>query len=251
MKKLLSFQEFLNESINTKYVLKAIIVMGSAGSGKSTIVNPLAETVFKVINQDDQFEKMLLKYLKTKKIDMENMTDDEIAFIANLRAIGKRLSSIKANSFLNSLAPVVFDITGRDYETSKNVKDSLESIGYDVSCIFVDVDLETSLLRNSKRDRRVPDSVLKEIHSEVYANKKRYKKLFGNDFYVVENNKNILDREERFEFAKNITQKIQYKILNKPLQNEIGIKILEYMRANKFKYISDFDSERTKKFKLF
>lgn len=248
---ILKYQDFLNESINSKHILKAVIVVGPAGSGKSSVVNPLSETIFNIMNQDDQFERLLLKYLKTKKLDMEKLTDNEKSFISELRNIAWKITSVKANSFLNSLSPVIFDITGQDYEIVANLKDSLESIGYDVSCVFVEVSLETSLLRNSRRDRRLTDELVKIIHSKVSGNKSRYKELFGEDFYVIENDKNIIDKKERFEYIQELTRKIQYKILNSPIKNKIGVGLLRYMRERGYKYISDFDSGKTKKFNLF
>jgi len=105
---------------------------------------------------------------------------------------------------------LVIDGTGKDADKMIRQRKQLEDLGYDTAMIFVDTDLETSMLRNKKRARKLPDAEVKTMWKEVQSNKKRFKSLFGKNFSIVDNtdqgskeaNLKLADRETLVAYKK-------------------------------------------------
>jgi len=49
---------------------------------------------------------------------------------------------------------LVIDGTGKDADKMIRQRKQLEDLGYDTAMIFVDTDLETSMLRNKKKSKK-------------------------------------------------------------------------------------------------
>jgi predicted ABC-type ATPase len=83
------------------------------------------------------------------------------------------------------------DGTGGNYNEIANQVEKLESAGYDVAMIFIDVPMETSVERDFARGerggRRLGKRTVEKSHAAVSANRPLYEELFGDDFFYVEN----------------------------------------------------------------
>lgn len=224
----------LNESVNDKNILKAIIMVGSAGAGKTMIINAMGiGNLFLKVNSDYFFE-----HLTGGEFDMNDMDDVAIKILDNFRKFAKVLTLNKLNSHIDGLHSIIIDITGSDSNKVYDIKVILESIGYTVYCVYVDVPLKIALERNVNRDRTIPNSVLVSKYNDIVRNIPYYKDLFGSNFFSVYNGSVLSDAQFK-KFKKYLYDTISRKILFSKISKR-GEHIIEYMKSNKYKYISDF-----------
>ena len=104
-------------------------------------------------------------------------------------------------------------IRGR-YKIAK-MKKRLHAEGYDCYMVFVNTDLKVALERNNKRDRKVPEDIVKKAWQEVNQNLGKYQSLFGGS------NMLIVDNSEYKEFASAVKSKAM-EFVNRPIQNHLA-----------------------------
>jgi thymidylate kinase len=135
------------------------------------------------------------------------------------------------------MLPIVIDGTGKSIEKVTKQKQELEKLGYDVSLIFVNTNLEVSMDRNRKRERSIDDAETKKLWNQVQKNIGHFNSLFKNDFIVVDNNE--LLEGKPLEKLKLRLSKVAMKMLNTPLKNHKGKSLIKTLKDNKMKYMSD------------
>ncbi len=121
------------------------------------------------------------------------------------------------NSFINSKLGLLIDGTGKNYGKIAKMKKRLESEGYDCFMVFVNTDLEVALERNAKRDRVVPEDIVKSAWKEVNNNLGKFQGLFG------ASNMLVIDNSTYKEFAPRV-KKAASSFTKKPIQNHIAKK---------------------------
>lgn len=179
-----SFQDYVQEGVNDPSIFKAVFLAGGPGSGKSFIVGQTALTAlgYKVINSDIPFEVALKKAgLTTSPDDIFSPKGQEV------RKDAKALTSKRLDLALMGRLGLVIDGTGKDYEKIKKQSEKLRDLGYDVSMIFVNTDLETAISRNRKRARSLPDDKVTQMWQGVQSNLGKFQNLFGKFMYIVDN----------------------------------------------------------------
>jgi len=200
--------EVLDEGVNDPAIFKAVFLAGGPGSGKSFIVGKtgLVNIGMKLVNSDDEFERRL----KNAGLDKSNPDDIYSPQGQALRGKAKKTTKNKQDMYITGRLGLVIDGTGKDADKMVRQRKQLEDLGYDTAMIFVDTDLETSMLRNQKRARKLPDAEVKTMWKEVQSNKKRFKSLFGKNFAIVDNtdqgskeaNLKLADRETLVAYKK-------------------------------------------------
>ena len=175
----------LDEGVNDPAIFKAVFLAGGPGSGKSFIVGKtgLVNIGMKLVNSDDEFERRL----KNAGLDAGNPDDIYSPQGQALRGKAKKTTANKQDMYIKGRLGLVLDGTGKDYDKIKKVRDQLIRIGYDTAMIFVNTNLETSLERNRKRARSLPDAEVEKMWKGVQDNMGKFQKLFGNDFTIVDN----------------------------------------------------------------
>lgn len=184
--------KYLIESINDKYYDKAIFVVGPPGSGKSFITKKIIDTFrFKVIDSDDIFVRLMkrdnvsLKMDKHTPAERETTEDNfEDAYMLNRR---------KTLLAASQRVPIVISRTGRYADDVLDLKERVESYGYNSLLILVSADLKTILKRNSQRERTVDPKVVSSAYNGFSENINEFKKEF--DTYIEIDNKNLSPRE--------------------------------------------------------
>lgn len=179
-----SFQDYVQEGVNDPSIFKAVFLAGGPGSGKSFIVGQTALTAlgYKVINSDIPFEVALKKAgLTTSPDDIFSPKGQEV------RKDAKVLTSKRLDLALMGRLGLVIDGTGKDYDKIKKQSEKLRTLGYDVSMIFVNTDLDTAINRNRKRSRSLPDDKVAQMWQGVQSNLGRFQNLFGKFMYIVDN----------------------------------------------------------------
>ena len=200
--------ELLDEGVNDPAIFKAVFLAGGPGSGKSFIVGKtgLVNIGMKLVNSDDEFERRL----KNAGLDKSNPDDIYSPKGQALRGKAKKTTKNKQDMYITGRLGLVIDGTGKDADKMVRQRKELEDLGYDTAMIFVDTDLETSMLRNIERARKLPDAEVKTMWKEVQSNKKRFKSLFGKNFAIVDNtdqgskqaNLKLADRETLVAYKK-------------------------------------------------
>ena len=175
----------LDEGVNDPAIFKAVFLAGGPGSGKSFIVGKtgLVNIGMKLVNSDDEFERRL----KKAGLDAGNPDDIYSPQGQALRGKAKKTTANKQDMYIKGRLGLVLDGTGKDYDKIKKVRDQLIRLGYDTAMIFVNTNLETSLERNRKRARSLPDDEVEKMWKGVQDNMGKFQKLFGNDFTIVDN----------------------------------------------------------------
>lgn len=188
----------LNEGVNDPHIFKAIFTLGGPGSGKTTLANKLvAGSGLRPVNVD-QFYEMLMGQIA-------GGYDDELYQHAGTKMM-KRLELL-AHERLGLL----IDGTGRNLKYITGIKEQLEKLGYQTMAIFVDTDLETALLRNQMRKRKVNPDAVKDMHAAVRKNEDDLKKIFGKNLVVVNNTTSLPNLHN--------TSKTVTNFLNAPVDN--------------------------------
>jgi shikimate kinase len=200
--------ELLDEGVNDPAIFKAVFLAGGPGSGKSFIVGKtgLVNIGMKLVNSDDEFERRL----KNAGLDKSNPDDIYSPKGQALRGKAKKTTKNKQDMYITGRLGLVIDGTGKDADKMVRQRKELEDLGYDTAMIFVDTDLETSMIRNKERARKLPDAEVKTMWKEVQSNKKRFKSLFGKNFAIVDNtdqgskqaNLKLADRETLVAYKK-------------------------------------------------
>ena len=182
---MLKFKTFIEEGVNDPAIFKAVFLAGGPGSGKSFIVGKTGLPVLglKVVNSDDAFEAAM------KKAGMEMNPDNIFSTQGQeLRGKAKKLTAMKQAAYIRGRLGLTIDGTGKDFAKVKKQAQTLQQIGYDVSMIFVNTDLDTALQRNRERARSLPDKEVETYWKTVQKNIGAFQTFFGKkDFIVVDN----------------------------------------------------------------
>lgn len=224
----MSFQEFLNESINDRGLFKAVFVIGPPGSGKSYTLSKLTGNIEpRVINTD-----IALEFL-SKKLSIPATSEN---WRPVFRDTTKRMTSAKLFSYLDGMLPLFIDGTSNNTSNILQRAGILESLGYDVAMIFVDTDIETAKKRAKERalkiNREVDEEFIEKVYKASSVNKEYFKKKFTT-FFEIKNN----DGELTDEIILNAYRKVQ-SFYTSPLNNPIGVANIEKIKGENQKYLT-------------
>jgi predicted kinase len=226
---ILNFNDFINESLNDKQILKAIFIIGCPGSGKSEYAKYFND-IFKIIDVDVP----TMFNLKTSNLDSD-LTKISDKTVDDIRMKSKKQSNSMLINSMNNLLPLILDCTGRESLNIENKNSLLKKYGYDTYMIFINTDLNVAKNRNKNRNRKVSDEFIGTSYCNILDNIEYYKNMFDSNFYTINNTDNDL---------KNVyikLKKIQNEILNKKNTNETGIEIIQFLKTTKKSHLSDYD----------
>lgn len=232
---------------------KAIFLAGPAGSGKSYISKQLIPSGMQVINVDDTYEELLKKSGLGMK--QKDFTSDELSQAAKLMGQAQSVTREKYAKALESLQNVVIDGTGAASRPLIKKKVELENLGYKTFMLMIYVSPLTSLQRNSERDRSLMPSIVLRTWRDVNKNIELYKKEFGNNFTLINNN----PEEANLDFSKELVSpyfqdsKAKSGKEKSPEEIEKKKKEIEQMNQDIEQLVKDlprFDSIETAKSKI-
>lgn len=189
---------------------KFIMMVGLPASGKSTIAKKYAEKENAIIISTDELREELLG-------DEASQENNELVF----KEAEKR---IKEN--LNNNKNVIFDATNLSYKRRMNWLDKLHDHKTHMVAILVATPYEECIERNLKRERKVPEEVIKNMYYNFYV--PQYCEGFSE--IIVEYNS---DYKFTFEDLKDISQDNPHHRLS----------VLEHCKMAE-KYSSDLASEK-------
>lgn len=180
------------EGINDPHIFKALFVIGAPGSGKSTLSKYLTDwTGLRRVNPDDFYELSL----KKRGVGAVNLSPDIESDPDWNRS--RELKTKKLNIAVDGRLGLVVDGTGRYAPAIVKAVQSLRSIGYDVAMIYIQVDVDTAIARQQRRDRRVDPEVVRSYHESINNNLPIFQKLFdsdGGNFVILNNSSDSPER---------------------------------------------------------
>lgn len=223
---MITFKQYLEESINDKGILKALFVVGIPGAGKSYTVSQLKGAISpKVVNSDIATE--YYSKIKNREADVE--------FWKEIRDDVKRVTRGGLAQYLNSMLPLFVDGTSNDASNILGRAGILESIGYDVGMVFINTDLNVALDRAKKRaeeiGRHVDEDFIRLVHKLGEDNKEYFKGKFS-FFKEVNNNPGELDNAAILKIFKQVSG-----FYEAPVENLVGKRTLEKLREEKQAYL--------------
>ena len=199
--------DIINEGVYDPGIFKAIFLAGGPGSGKSFVGHELigipkggfsginmsfAPSGVKLINSDPEFEYFLKKIGIDPK-DLGSMTDEEFKKAtegdSSPRGKAQKIKDAKQKLYTQGRLGLLIDGTGDDYGKIKKKNIELKKLGYDTYMIFINTTLEVAQERNAKRNRKLPEKLVKKIWTDVQKNMGRFQGLFGNNFKIIDNSK--------------------------------------------------------------
>jgi|TARA_R110000744_G_scaffold185229_1_gene304651 predicted kinase len=245
--------DLLLEGARDKGIFKAIFLAGGPGSGKSYVAQQLfgipekvnvSKTGLKMVNSDSELEMLLNKYFGTTDIDL--MPDELFADLtgvdkqgnpvdyetSGLRDFAKTLTVQRLKLYTDGKLGVIIDGTGHDFGKVKDRRKDLMDLGYDTYMVFVNTNLAVALNRNEKRDRVVPEKIVRTSWQNVQNNMGAYQGLFGgSNFLIVQNNKHLEPAAAHKRFKMLVSKGID-KFLKKPVKSKIGKSWLRREKKN-------------------
>lgn len=163
---------------------KAIVMAGGAGVGKSYFVRQIRPDLQKAgwteLNAD--------KYVEDKDSPMYN----------NLAKASNQIDKVDLPNTVKSGKNFIYDTTATNIQRIEGIKDA----GYDVMMVMIYTNPIVSFLRNFKRERKVPTVGVLSSWNNIYKNIDTYKKMFGNNFYLVPTEMNEEEKKMVDDFLK-------------------------------------------------
>ena len=208
----------LNEGIQDKGIFKAVFMAGTPGSGKSYTISKIKSGKIwpRIVNTDKTFPLY--------KEDWFN----------NWNKIKDKVKTINKNQlalYINSMLPLFVDGTSSQTSTVLRRTGLLESFGYDCGMVFINTNLETSLERASKRERKVDPEFIKRVYDQTEKAKSFYRGKFDT-WLEINNNEGDLTNKVILNAYKKISQ-----FYNSPMRNPIGKEYKKVMLKNGWKYL--------------
>lgn len=230
--------DILKESINDRYLFKAVFLAGGPGSGKSFIGKEMFGNEFfgaQIISSDIFFEFLLKKENLPLTIDPSK---DEYELQQKQREKAKRLAKSKMFTTIDGCLPILIDGTGDKYEKVTTTASVLKKLGYDTNMVFVNTSLEVAKQRNQKRERKVPEEIVLKSWKDAQENMGKYQEFFTNkNFAIIDNSVYYDSSSEEYKQLSVKLYKMGQKILSEPLNNIIGKNLIKKMKEQGAKYL--------------
>ena len=187
--------------LEAKDAPKAVILAGAPGAGKSSIAGDIISGMgLSTLNIDDDFIKNLKDAdvsLDLKNADAEDRSKSARAMQAAMKSYNDKLAQE-----IEQRKNIVIDGTAASYKKTEQLKDTLESAGYEVFMVYVYASLERSLKRNEERfersggkDRSLMPGIVMQTWANVTKNFIPYLNLFGEKFTATTTDKGLVDAQ--------------------------------------------------------
>lgn len=173
----------LTEGRYDPHTHKAIFMLGGPGSGKTHVSKKLiGGTGLRTVNVDEFYEM-----LRDKRSIQGRGFDDE------LYKYSGKLTQKKLDLLLKGRVGILVDGTGRKVQRLAQMKDELESLGYDTMAVFVNTDINTALDRNEERRRKADTNWVRKVHADLQQKLGELQSIFGQNMLIVDNSEDRKD----------------------------------------------------------
>lgn len=234
-----------SESIYDKNKFKSVFMAGGGGSGKSFIVNLMFEgQKIPIINADIYIPYMFKK--RGLPLDFDRSKPELFKKQMAARDEAKRLTEKKEIVWIKGMVPIIIDGTGKELQKIADLKNWLESIGYDTAMVFVNTSLDVAQQRARERFERDPEHGrkvdpldTKKAWHEAQENAGKFSELFGKNFKIVDNSKNLKKGTKEYKDKELDVTKTMIKFIESPLKNKIGNAKIDQLKYENRAYLND------------
>jgi cytidylate kinase len=225
-----TFKTFIAEGIEDRGILKALFVIGIPGAGKTYTTRKLSGEVSPVVVNTDRAAEFLAKKMKSK---VSSKT-----WSSTFKDTAHRMTKNMLFNYINGMLPMFVDSTSNDISNILQRIGILESVGYEVGCVFVNSTLEDALERARRREnvdqlRAVDEAFIELVYRDNMENKRflKNKVNFFIDYDPFQTEFELTDYtlDELF-------QKTQ-EFYKSPVKNVVGKRIIDELRNEKQKYL--------------
>jgi dephospho-CoA kinase len=195
-------KDTLFEGVHDKGIFKAVFLAGGTGSGKDYVLNKTLDGHgLTEINTDKALE-----YLMDRQDLDKRMPDNEEAHRDAARKRSKNITELRQRLALHGRNGLIINGTGDDPEKYRKVKKTLERMGYETKCLFVNTSDEISKQRNIDRGQRggrsVPEHIRKQKWDDAQAARSELAKMFRDNYVEFDNsfdanNTDVATKEEK------------------------------------------------------
>ena len=170
----------VEEGVYDPHIFKAVFMAGSPGAGKSTVANMLfGGTGLKTLNVDAFWQL----YKAQGKV-------------GNYERYWELYKSQEKNLLAGRIG-LIIDGTAKNPERMREVKQTLEDLGYDTAMVFVNTSLQTSMdrvinrARSAGKDegREIDPQFVKDTWEKTQKGLGALQAMFGGSFFIVDNNR--------------------------------------------------------------
>ena len=120
---------------------------------------------------------------------------EELSQAAKLMGQAQKITREKYAELTKDLKDVVVDGTGGASKPLLKKKEELEALGYKTLMLMIWVSPITSLERNMSRERSLMPSIVVRTWRDVNKNIETYKQAFGDNFILINNNPESVNKE--------------------------------------------------------
>ena len=183
------------------HAFKAVFLFGPAGSGKTFISNQVGlpkvedgDKGFSTVNPDQRIEDVFPSFGVTMKFASGEGNEELETLQQGMRGILQNASQAHTHNLITKAKPLIFDTTGEDVQKMMKRIKSLQSIGYKVGVLMVNVPPDVSVDRDNNRARTVGADRTRDIsntYQQAVVQERGYFKalkgtgatVFGGDIY--------------------------------------------------------------------
>ena len=184
-----------------RHAFKAVFLFGPAGSGKTFISNQVGlpkvedgNKGFSTVNPDQRIEDVFPSFGVTMKFASGEGNEELEKLQQGMRGILQNASQQHTHNLITKAKPLIFDTTGEDVKKMMKRVKSLQSIGYKVGVLMVNVPPDVSVERDNNRARTVGADRTRDIsntYQQAVVQERGYFKalqgtgatVFGGDIY--------------------------------------------------------------------
>jgi len=130
---------------------KLVITMGLPGSGKSYVVDKHYSGF--MVCDCDEFKRNHTKYNPDKP--------------EKLHVWSKMMNHNWMKNVMDTGVNMVYDSTGTDIDYIAELTETAKSYGYNVEVCFISVSVETAIVRNNSRPRKVSNDIIIKKHGQL------------------------------------------------------------------------------------
>ena len=232
----------LKEGIMDRGIFKAMMLGGVAGAGKSFVVKRIRSGGIeaKIVNTDT-FTEYFMKQQKSlfrkdsvySDIFPETATEPiQTSFHDLFYDSSKRLVMSQLALYFNSMLPLICEATSTSMNSIVRRKSILERLGYDIAMVFVNTDIDTAIDRMRKREREVPEEVIREFFEKTKQTKPYLKSKFPL-YLEINNTEGEINDDVILKAFKRVES-----FFMAPVQNDIGQDTITWMKKSDYKYLS-------------